>query len=400
MKLLFYSHSFAPNIGGIENITMSLARGMMETRGAGERATFSVTLVTQTPAWNYDDSSLPFSVLRRPSMARLWREIRSADVVHLAGPAMLPMFLSRLAGKPYVIEHHGYQAVCPNGLLVLQPSGAICPGHFQAGRYGKCVQCRAVETFSLLRSVTSVLAMIWRRGLVGRATYNVAISKHEQQRMALPNASMIYHGVEAAEAPRSVEAAGGDGRKIRFAYVGRLVPEKGLPILLQAAQILKKESGHFEILLVGDGPKRHELESQARQLGVEGLVACTGFLQGEELAVKLRGVDVVVMPSAWEETAGLAAIEQMMRGRLVIASRIGGLGEIVGNAGLTFEAGNAQELAECMREVLQNPGLVESLGRVASERAHAEFLRDRMLAEHAAVYSECAAKPKAESKSS
>jgi glycosyltransferase involved in cell wall biosynthesis len=92
------------------------------------------------------------------------------------------------------------------------------------------------------------------------------------------------------------------------------------------------------------------------------------------------------MPSVWEETAGLAAIEQMMRGRLVIASKIGGLAEIVGSAGLCFAPGSADALAECMRRVLQEPGLIDVLGSQARMRAFNLFARPRMIDEHRNLY--------------
>ena len=101
---------------------------------------------------------------------------------------------------------------------------------------------------------------------------------------------------------------------------------------------------------------------------------------------ELRDVQAVVMPSVWEETAGLAAIEQMMRGRLVIASDVGGLGEIVGDAGLKFPPGDAGALADCMRKVLRDPSLIESFGRKARERALRLFTRSRMTEEHARLY--------------
>ena len=156
--------------------------------------------------------------------------------------------------------------------------------------------------------------------------------------------------------------------------------------MLKAAEILKGDAGAIEILLIGDGPERQRLENIVRQRGLESFVHCTGFLRGAGLAVELGRVDVVVMPSAWEETAGLAAIEQMMRGRLVIASRIGGLAEIVGDGGLTFEAGNAEELALSMRSVLENPEQIQMIGTAAGKRAHKLFLRDRMITEHARLY--------------
>lgn len=106
------------------------------------------------------------------------------------------------------------------------------------------------------------------------------------------------------------------------------------------------------------------------------------------MAETLRDVSVVVMPSLCEETAGLAAMEQMMRGRLVIASKIGGLAEVVENTGLTFPAGNTEALAEAMKSVLRDPAIIETLGRKARDRARLLFLRARMVEEHARVYRE------------
>jgi glycosyltransferase involved in cell wall biosynthesis len=82
----------------------------------------------------------------------------------------------------------------------------------------------------------------------------------------------------------------------------------------------------------------------------------------------------------------LAAIEQMMRGRLVIASAIGGLREVVGLGGLTFPAADASALADHMKAVLQNPSLLETLGRNARDRALELFLRRRMIMEHVDFY--------------
>ena len=121
MKLLIYSHFFAPSIGGVENIVLSLARGLTELQSPEGLAEFEITLVTQTPRGSFDDQALPFAVVRQPNLMRLWSMIRASDVIHVAGPAIAPVALGRLARKPVVIEHHGYQAICPNGLLSYQP---------------------------------------------------------------------------------------------------------------------------------------------------------------------------------------------------------------------------------------------------------------------------------------
>jgi glycosyltransferase involved in cell wall biosynthesis len=396
VKLLVYSHSFAPSIGGVETIVLSIARGLAEIRTSDDRQQFDVTLVSETAAENFDDRSLSFRVVRQPKPIELWRLIRACDVVHLAGPALLPLFLARLARKPVVVEHHGYQAVCLNGILVYQSDGSMCPGHFQAGRYGKCIRCQNCQN-SVFRSIVTLLLMIPRFWLSRNAAMNIAVSRRALERCALPRSSVVYHGIEDPlgndRVPLSTWNASG---KTCFAYVGRFVPEKGIPTLLRAAQLLKKEGHQFEIRLIGDGPERPKLEAIIGQEHLENCVRITGYLTETALADALRDVGVVVMPSIWEETAGLAAIEQMMRGRLVIASDIGGLGEIVGDAGLKFLPGDARALADCMRAVLLDASIIDSYGRKARDRALHLFVRSRMLDEHANVYRELVHKAKAE----
>jgi glycosyltransferase involved in cell wall biosynthesis len=112
-------------------------------------------------------------------------------------------------------------------------------------------------------------------------------------------------------------------------------------------------------------------------------VRITGFLRGETLARALAEISVIIMPSVWEETAGLAAIDQMSRGRLVIASAIGGLRKIVDEVGLFFPPGDAVALAESMRSVIDDPSLIDSLGQSARRRALQLFQRERMIRDHA-----------------
>jgi glycosyltransferase involved in cell wall biosynthesis len=173
-----------------------------------------------------------------------------------------------------------------------------------------------------------------------------------------------------------------------FACVGRLVSEKGIPILLQAAGKLTAAGYSFRLKIIGDGPERAKLEKIADSLGLGGRVSFLGSLTGEPLVNELMTAAAVVMPSVWEETAGLSAIEQMMRGGAVIASDIGGLGEVVGEAGLKFAAGDVAGLASCLRRLIDDPGLVEILGYKARERAKELFSRERMVQGHLRLYRE------------
>src|ERR1700741_3924047 len=151
MKLLIYSHYFAPSTGGVENIVMSLAYGLSELRATYGTHEFDITLVTQTPGG--ESSELPFRVVRQPQVSELRRFVREADVVHVAGAAIGPIFLGLFAKKPVVVEHHGFQAICPTVQLVQEPHNPPCPGYFMARRHRECLRCSSTpQPFASFRA--------------------------------------------------------------------------------------------------------------------------------------------------------------------------------------------------------------------------------------------------------
>ena len=169
-----------------------------------------------------------------------------------------------------------------------------------------------------------------------------------------------------------------------------MVTEKGLTVLLAAAKKLHDEAREFRVIIIGDGPERSRLEAMCDAAGTRDRVTFTGWLTGERFEEAARDIGVAIIPSICEETAGLAAIEQMMRGRAVLASDIGGLREIVDDAGMRFAPGDVEQLAGCMRHLIRHPVLARQLGERARYRAEAQFHEDRMIREHRTVYHKCA----------
>ena len=381
MKLLVYSHFFAPSVGGVENIVLSLARGLADMRLADGQPEFDLTIITQTPQLGFDDESLPFVVVRQPTLIRLWSLIRACDAIHVAGPALAPLLFARLARKPAVIEHHGYQAVCPNGLLFHHPTQSACPGHFQVRNYGECLRCNRQNEW-LWKSFRLLISTFLRRYFSLRADANISPTHHVGRRNQLPRSKVIFHGIENLNHLPPSKAFD----PALFAYLGRLVREKGLPVLLEAVRLLRRDGCHPLVKIIGDGPERIDLQQQIAVLGLEENFRLTGLLLGAQLNTALGDVGTVIMPTLMEETAGLAVMEHMMRGRLVIVSDIGGLAEVVGSAGLSFRPGDAPALAECMKKVMQHSEVINAMGSKARERAQVVFARPTMIAEHAAIY--------------
>jgi glycosyltransferase involved in cell wall biosynthesis len=386
MKILIYTHAFAPMIGGLETTVMTLAQGLGRRASADS---LEVTLATPAPAGGWDDAAMPFRVVRQPGLPMLLRLFREADVIHLAGPVLVPMFLALCLRKPVVVEHDIYQAACPNGLLLDERTRTVCPNHYMAGRYMECVRCNAANV-GMKKSLSMVLLAFPRRWLSARMTRNIYPSKHVGLRLALPRGVNIYHGTPEpppatqAEPPKGISPA-------CFAFIGRLVPEKGVSVLLRAGEILSQQGYEFRLKIIGDGPERASLEELANRCGLGGCTEFTGALRGEALGEALIECTASLMPSTWEDVAPLAAIEHLIHGRLLIASDIGGLGELVGDAGLKFPPGDAEGLAACLRRVLVEPGLAPTLRQKARERALQLFGEDRTVADHLALYHELAA---------
>ncbi len=366
MNLLVYSHDFAPSVGGVETIVLALARGLAELK---ER--FDLTLVTQTTAQEgWDDRSLPFKVVRKPSLRRLWGLIRRADVVHLAGPALVPLLLGLVSRKPVVIDHHGFQAICPNGQFFIEERSASCPGYFMAGRHLSCLRCNSRNGW--LKSLRLWGATFLRRFLCKRAAANLVPTQWLGRLLDLPRTEFLPHGLFSGGEPERMSRSGSAPLVI---CQGRLVSTKGVRVLLEAAAILHREGRDFRVEIIGSGPERANLEDDTRRLGLAGKVRFLGRLPDKELDTKLSQADIVVAPSLSGEVFGLAVAENMLRGIPLIISDLEPFVEVAGNCAATFRTGDAGDLASCLRRLLEDPIQRKSLG----ERGRARILQDYSL---------------------
>jgi glycosyltransferase involved in cell wall biosynthesis len=311
VKILLSSHFFAPSVGGIEEVGEVLAR---EYSNLGHE----VIVVTQTA----EETSLPFEVRRQPGLAELAALARWSDVVfhnNLSLRTAWPLLGIR---RPWVVAHHTW---------IARTDGRVA----------------AVDELKLK---------------VVRAARNVAVSKAIAARLGagtriIPNPYRDGLFRQMNGAPK------GD-----VLFVGRLVSDKGVDVLLDALGTLKARGAPRHATIVGDGPERKPLEAQALRLGVDAEFA--GVKRGEELVALLNRHRLLVVPSRWEEPFGLVALEAMACGCVPVVARLGGLPEAIGPAGVTFEKEDAGGLAECIEELLGDEPRLEALRRAAP--AHLE----------------------------
>ena len=172
-------------------------------------------------------------------------------------------------------------------------------------------------------------------------------------------------------------ALGIQGDAFAVGVFGRLVKEKGVDVLLGATAV--PDRVRYEVF--GEGPLAQTLRTIAdRRTTFHGFVP--------DVADAMAAMDVVVLPSVWEEALGYAALEAMSLGKVVVASRIGGLPEIVvdGETGLLFEPGSSAELAACITRLAADPSLGARLGRAAKELHQDTYCVSHMAQRIEAVY--------------
>jgi glycosyltransferase involved in cell wall biosynthesis len=388
MRLLFYSPTFAPKVGGMETIVLSIANGLAELRTPDGLPEFEITFVTPTAAGEFDDRALPFRVIRQPGIRQLRRLIGSTDVLHMAGPVFVPLLLGLLARKPAIVEHHGFQTVCPTGQLLIEPAGEPCPGHFMAGRYSKCLRCNRDGNWR--RSFLQWASTFFRRWFCKHIDRNIMPTEWLAGVLKLPRAITIPHGLEVHSADDRlaplVVPGGQISRPSAIVYQGRLVSSKGISVLLEAAGLLRARERRFELIVIGDGPERPALERRAQELGLSSQIRFAGRLGSSQLEATLKQAGIVVMPSLAGEVFGLVTAENMARGLAVVASDVGSLSEVLGDAGLTFRVGDAQDLARQLERLLEDAAFASSLGARARQRIFESFSRAQMVAAHARVY--------------
>lgn len=154
--------------------------------------------------------------------------------------------------------------------------------------------------------------------------------------------------------------------------VGRLSPEKGQSVFVRALAKARERDSRLHGLLLGDGQERKRLERQVRALGLEGKCLFTGHVRNP--APYYRSMAMQVLPS-FKEGMPNAALEGMAAGLPLIASRVGGLPEMVvdGVTGILVPAGDEEALARTLVELAAEPERGGRMGEAGRVRACAEF---------------------------
>ncbi|MEW6242832.1 MAG: glycosyltransferase family 4 protein [Bacillota bacterium] len=172
-------------------------------------------------------------------------------------------------------------------------------------------------------------------------------------------------------------------------YVGRLVQEKGVQILLSALRTLVDWGKKAKLVVAGTGPFEHQLKQIASSLGIAHHVYFTGHVPDVVRNKLYRWADVAVFPSLYEPF-GIVALEAMAAGCPVVVSDAGGFPEVVtdGVNGLVAHAGDVRHLASKIAELMDNRGYAANLAKNAAQLVHTKYLWSKVAEDTLKVYSE------------
>ncbi|MBN1458240.1 MAG: glycosyltransferase family 4 protein [Armatimonadetes bacterium] len=305
----------------------------------------------------------------RPDVALVQHYLRKLSPSVLVG-------LKR-AGVPIVVRLSDFGMVCPGGLLLREKQicrRCVTNGMLSSVRY-RCVQgslgVSAVACASLLFAK-------WRK-YFDLVDYFVTPSTVLREQMIEGG----YDGARIVVLPTFVEMdySGESGvRDRRIVYVGRLSPEKGIEVLLDAYECLQGREGlgDVELLIAGEGEAGYTAQLVSRGQQISSRVRFLGMLNAEAVRQLLSGALLSVVPSLWYENTPNAVLESLAAGTPVVASDLGSMGEMLrgGDAGFLFRPGDPNDLANHLEFALLRPDVLVRMGRAARMLAESRYSPD------------------------
>ena len=359
MRILFWSLNFWPNIGGIEVLAAKLVPALRD-RGheflvvapqtppeLPERAQYRDIPILRLAFQNtVTPATVDHVVAIREKVIALKRDFQP-DLVHINGVGPADLY--------HLTTSHAHRAP-----LLVTLHGAWEPHNNTIVRH-------------------TLRAADWVTGC------SAAILDLGQQLVPdiATHSSIIHNGIDVPSRAPEPLVFGAP----RIVYLGRLAPEKGIDLALTAFAHVVARFPKARLMIVGDGPLRSALSQQACDLGIDHAVDFIGWVAPDSVPDLLNGSTMVVMPSR-HDSLPLAALEAALMARPIVATRVGGLPEVVvhGETGLLVESENSDALAEASLFLLNNPETARKLGGAARDRAQKLFNWERHVNAYDALY--------------
>jgi glycosyltransferase involved in cell wall biosynthesis len=326
------------------------------------------------------------AVWNQGSFRRIRRLVRreDPDVVHFHNtfPLISPSALhaARMNGTAIVHTLHNYRLLCPMGRFFRDgrpcqdclgraaPWPAVAHGCYRDSRLATAAVAGMLVTHGAIGT--------WRR----KADVFVALTEFARRKFiegGLPAERIVVKPNFVTPDPGV-----GEGEGSYALFVGRLSPEKGVDVLLDA---FRRAGGAVPLVVVGDGPLAPQVAEMAAS---NGNLRWLGWRPRAEVHALLREARFLVFPSVWFETFGLGIVESFAAGRPVLASALGAPAEIVepGRTGWLVPPGDAAVLAAALEAAWSDPTAASVMGRTARREYESSYTEDRGYEELMTIY--------------
>jgi len=355
--------------GGGSNMSIDLLCRKLHSRGHHVKV-----LTLNTSGENQFPSDVPYSVERGEldqynnvsivnSGVKLLRKLENeADIFHVFTPKYMYIggIYKRSGATPVICRLNSYN-FCSN----LGCMNSDCYKDCTISKkllHDDCSILKKVMKFPLYVSNTHVLPIIARnidqffaQSPSVKEAYRVNGIKAERISVVPNFFNPEFNNIE--------DYKGTNGGSVELLYVGRLTEQKGIDVLLNA---LKYISDNISLKIIGSGPKKENLEEISREVANE--VIFKGRVSHKELPPHYVDADIFVHPGTWPDPCPRTVLESLQHSTPVIASDIGGPPWMIGNAGLSFEPGDEEQLAGKIEELATNETLKSRMEENTSRR--------------------------------
>jgi glycogen(starch) synthase len=303
VKILIYSPKFYPSVGGLENLTLMLSREFIKKGHSVKVICFEQDNGTPCGVETYYSPSAMKQV-----QLFIWSSVFYMPNISLKGIWLL-LFNPF---KKWVVSHNAWYG--PNN-----------------ANNNKSLN----ERFKL-----------FLLKFAGNISVSKAIANYiPVPSIVIPNCYDADIFNQQYEQPRAND----------LLFVGRLVSDKGIDVLINACLLLWEKGADFKLYIVGKGEMGNWIIDTINKYGLENKVLLKGKMIGTALAAEMNAHAIMIVPSTWQEPFGIVALEGLACGCKVICSSGGGLPEAVGEFGDLFPNGNAAELAALIENNLGKP---------------------------------------------
>lgn len=322
MKILISSHFYYPSIGGVERFSFLMARAFSQQG-------HEVIIVTDISDKAGKTPAEKFEVIRQPSPLKLLKLLKWCDVYWQNSISLRHLWANTLVRKPCFITFQG-------------PIGQ--------NRFIKWLKYFFLQQNNVI-SVSHGIATLLE-GMPHSVIHNAF----------QPDDFFITNPPEE--------------RRKKLVFVGRLIKEKGVDIVLHALAKLQSKGHIIDLTIVGKGSEESNLKTLTSELGLTGNVSFAGLKLGQQLGELINQHQIMMVPSNYPEAFGIVALEGIACGCPIIAANAYGLPEAVGKCGLLFAMGDVDDCAEKIENLVDNFELIKEL----------LAYREKQLAEHSADF--------------